>query len=717
MKSIYLDKLPELEEGFHKEAGFVARLSDSPENWPVEVESELFKQLPFLTDYDVTVNLEKVDAQRGYAFGYADLANQTERPEVEHEEAGLPHIRIPLVIIDRAVKPFTVFLDGERTLPLTEDRIREILFNPTTFDLSTTGPNNPSLANGSTPPNRSGPNALEKTSGWKDIAKHPATTGAAGLAAGAVGGHHFGRKKGQKEGVVAGARYGYSLGKAEKEREKKSSILRAIADTIDESQKAEFIEKVAEDRTLQAGFKRSGLGSLLVDVFDRTKTASAEDRFRAIAEKVEPSVVSIMRLPGGDFLVKQANTNAFMGGDPAQGQVVPEEEVAGAIGPDQAQAMQPGQSVTAVSDPVDPSGLSGPAPSKAKPVEMFGEYMVQDEMGNQIMGFVFPELLAWDGNFTPQPMMLFTNGSAYAVQDVIIGELIGKGGTVLPKDTPRGDGVFYSTAEGEPICTAPITVRSSVVGPEGYPQFVGQDLMGMQVSVSIQPGLTQPMRVSDAEFALPETWKFMRLNNQTQLVSDPTQQVKTAAIQGVKSSARILYNGSFTVEGMCGLEKVARDLRTDLDAFGTEFLLGVLGVDGHTAKQKIAEARRKGVVKLAGLRTITTLGERYRESVKTASAFATKVPQLRKDLVKVAAVMDDESTADHILALNFLNTENLATFVEYLPELELTSERLAEMLLSCYLGMTEVPEGAVERAMKNLEEVIVGLKAVQSAEA
>jgi hypothetical protein len=38
---------------------------------------------------------------------------------------------------------------------------------------------------------------------------------------------------------------------------------------------------------------------------------------------------------------------------------------------------------------------------------------------------------------------------------------------------------------------------------------------------------------------------------------------------------------------------------------------------------------------------------------------------------------------------------------------------MAEMVLAGYLGMKEIPIGAVERSMKNMEEVILSLKALQ----
>lgn len=720
--NLYLDRLSEINRSFQKEAGFAARLSESPENWPQEINSDILKQLPFLSDYELQINLDRLDEQRGFAFGYADVHNRTERPEVEHEEAGLPHIRIPVIVSERQIKPFTVFLDGERVLPLTEDRLRESLFNPATFDLSQTAPMDPSLVESLMPPNRSGIGmggeykmASAKTPGFlgrvgrkvmkpvEDAGRRGAIEGMKKVAPYAAGG-----------AVALGGTAGYVGGKMSQPKEKAASLLMAIAHTLRETDVSKFILKVASDPTLQAGFKRSGIVPLLIEVFDNTKRASVDDRMDVIAAAIEPTVVTLQKLPGGDFLVKSANVGAFIKTG-AKGEVVPAQEAGEAIGQENAQAMQPGQTATAVADPVSPE-MQEPSPSKAKPIEEFGEYLVQDSMGNQIMGWVFPTVLAWDGDFSEQPIALFTNGSVYAVQDALVGELVGKG-TNLPKaDVPRGDGAFYHIDGSDAHVTAPITIGSSMAGPDGSPIMSGTDMFGNQVQVSMLPGLKVPQRITDVEYAIPDTWKWMPLNNQTQLTESVEQQGKVAAVQSSKTEITLFWNGSYNLVGGCGLEKVADDLRHDLDPVTAEFMLGLLGVDGATAKQKVAEARRKGKIKLCNLKTIKLLGERFEESVKTASDLGLKIPDLCRDLTKEAAALEDEGTVDKVLALNFINPENLATFVDYLPELEECSEKLAEMLLMSYLGMKELPEGAIERSIKNIEEVSKGLKAIAHAE-
>ena len=791
MDDLYLDQPTE----FEKEAGYAARLSEEAENWPQEINSELMKQLPYLSDYDVNVNLDRVETNRGFAFGYADVANRTERPEIEHDEAGLPHIRVPLIVSDRALKPFATFLDGDKVMPMNEDRVREVLFNPATFDISAGPPRDPSLVEPLMPPQRSGIGMggeykmaaaaandllVELEGKFKTAAAAVDNHRSVVVMKGAKADIDFGNghvvKKGENLKLHP---YSHEHGGVPVElpdgrfiiighKEKKSSIplLTAIAPTLDEGDIQRMVSKIASDPNIQAGLMKCGAAERLVDAL-KVERVSASERLGALADDIEPTTITFQKLPGGDFLVKQAHVDYF-NEKTAAGEVMPGAQAAEAMGPEQAQAMQPGQTATATAEPVPEEALE-PKEDAAEVVDAFGQYMVHDELGNSLVGHVFPTTLSWDGSFSEQPIALFTNGSSYAMQDTIAGELVGKG-TTLPDDEPRGDGAFYAVDGGEAVATAPITIGSVVAGPDGLPRMQGSDSFGNQVQLSQVEGLDAPMRVSDLEMAIPKSWKFMRLNNQTQLQgggmsnaggampgaedemgmgedvggmsdapkkpsskkpSEKKPEKKESKPEGKpeskgtkvevnvgekakkeKSSAVLFYNGSYNFKGGCGLEKISRNLTQDLDPVSAEFMLGVLGVDGATAKMKVSEARKKGMVKLSNLKTITTLGEQFSQATKVASALAEEMPDLKRDLIKEAAEIADEGTVDNLLALNFINPENLATFVGYMPKLEETSERLAEMLLYSQLGMNELPESAVERSMKNMEEVVQGLKGI-----
>ena len=83
---------------------------------------------------------------------------------------------------------------------------------------------------------------------------------------------------------------------------------------------------------------------------------------------------------------------------------------------------------------------------------------------------------------------------------------------------------------------------------------------------------------------------------------------------------------------------------------------------------------------------------------------------LKQDLLKEAAALGDAQTVDKILALNFINPENVGTFANYLPELDEALSKVAEMLVASRLGLNQVPEGALEKSLTGLDTVIDGLR-------
>ena len=55
--------------GETKLAGMLTRLGDNVDNWAQEITQEAYKQMPFLSDFEPNVVLDKVDEERGFAFG------------------------------------------------------------------------------------------------------------------------------------------------------------------------------------------------------------------------------------------------------------------------------------------------------------------------------------------------------------------------------------------------------------------------------------------------------------------------------------------------------------------------------------------------------------------------------------------------------------------------------------------------------------------------
>jgi hypothetical protein len=103
----------------------------------------------------------------------------------------------------------------------------------------------------------------------------------------------------------------------------------------------------------------------------------------------------------------------------------------------------------------------------------------------------------------------------------------------------------------------------------------------------------------------------------------------------------------------------------------------------------------------------TIMGKSYEKDADT-------IIDVAKDFIKEAATFNDSPTVDTILSLNFVNKNNILEFVQALPLFAQTSQKLADMLLKCRLGVSLIDEGAIRRVMLGLVEVMDILNGVQN---
>jgi hypothetical protein len=82
-------------------------------------------------------------------------------------------------------------------------------------------------------------------------------------------------------------------------------------------------------------------------------------------------------------------------------------------------------------------------------------------------------------------------------------------------------------------------------------------------------------------------------------------------------------------------------------------------------------------------------------------------------MAKHAAEINDSSVADSLLALNFLNPRNMTMFMSYLPSFDETTSQLANLLVAARLGERTIDEQACAEALRNMEDVIMGLRMMQ----
>src|SRR5690606_31142757 len=144
--------------GAEKTAG-EAQLSEDHNQWASEILNELYRQVPYVADFEIDVVLDKVDAERGFGFGHIEVGSKTEAvptaaPE-QLENAGVRTVRIPVIVKGNILQPFDVLVtEDSKMLPLTEQRLRQAIFRPQMFDVTSKTPGDQTMVGQLYPPFR-----------------------------------------------------------------------------------------------------------------------------------------------------------------------------------------------------------------------------------------------------------------------------------------------------------------------------------------------------------------------------------------------------------------------------------------------------------------------------------------------------------------------------------------------------------------------------------
>lgn len=649
-------------------------LPEDPNEWPNELMQELFKQVPYISDFEPHVTMDKVDAERGFGFGHVEVQNKT---EIQHgtdpaasAAAGVKSARIPIIIKDRKLQPLDLLITGDsKTLPLTEARLRSTIFRPSAFDITGRGPGDMSMIGQLYPPYRQN--------------------------------YGFGG---------GGATMSVGMGKeGEMQRKGAAALLTAIMPTVNESDYHAFFDKVAGDRGLQAALGSNAAAEDALEALAAYEPVPAAKLASVAMDHLKPSVAQLRKEVEG-YSLKTASHRCWLPKHASmdRGQALKMFGTKVVIAADQTGAvtMATGEGV---------SEAQKPEQDKPEPITQFGIYKVQDDSGKEIIGYVFPNLIDVDG--TSLPIAMFTNGSVKAVQGDIVGINVG-GGASIPEGKPSGAGAFFQLlSNGRAQATVPMTLQASMDSGEGAVVMHGETYDGTPIQVSVQPNI-QDIQSVDGRLIIPESFSWLPLDKaeDTHLVENAEGWGAEAKAKEAMATVRLRCGGegTFSVEGL-PVEKLALDQRQFLSLDDTLFLLAGLGADLDYAQEKLGQAAAwSAPVNVRVGRYIKTAGDIVEESREKAASnvavFAQVLPLLRKDLVKEAAVIPNPVAVDTVLSLGFLNPENLGTFIGYLPTIDEAQSKMCELLLAARLGLEQVPVGALEKAVKATEEALEGLK-------
>lgn len=694
-------------------------LPEDPNQWSNEVLQELYKQVPYLADFDLDVVMETVEGERGYGLGHVEVSNKTEAPmtapATELQAAGVRSSRIPIIIRDSKLQPLDVLVtDDARALPLTEGRLRQAMFRPHNFDVTSKTPGDQSMVGQLYPPYRQ---------------NHGFGGGGMGLGGGT-------------DGKVASALEAYIASlvprSAEKIAEEKSlrgapvpalaaAVAKAqaactsktasiLADVLTTAQPADLdaFKDSLLDRETKLAFMDNPDAYGPLTLLSKADPPSLEKRAAAKFSTITPSVFQVVKQSSG-YSIKTASHQLWF---PISWQDVDRGELVRRCGEKVALAVDLSGSAT-MGDGVVPSEEGSIEQPEAGPelISTPGIYSVQAANGQMLTGSVITNLVDVDGK--PLPISLFTDGKHAVVQADISGIRAGDFAAPgsVPSSAARGHGVFFSEEGGLPVATIPLSLSATVqtTGEDSLPHFQAETFDGRPVQVSVQP-YVQSVQPADGTMLIPASWAWIPLDGATETsLAETPEEVKTASsIARSISSVAVRAGGpdSFSLSGW-PVEKLSADARSFLTQDDALFLLVGLGADPTYAQKKLASAvlgNRPVSVKVA--RHLKLAEEVRGEDYVEAANYLEASPRFRHRLWKEAAAIPDPVAVDSVLSLGFINPENIATYIGYLPVLDEAQRRMCELLIGSRLGIRELPDGALERAIRALEDVIEGLKVV-----
>jgi hypothetical protein len=649
-------------------------LSDNPATYPSELLALLYKQHPFLGKYQVNLDIKGQDDSLGYMYGVFMVSQVNEvppdanpvgagemqvQPQAPEEGAML---RIPVIVAEKKAYSYDVFIDAAgKFYPLSENRVASTLFNASPYVTAPT-----SAAMGTSTDVGSG-----------NI--NPSAPGAANS-----------------------GRNGYGGGGA---TNKTASVLTHL--NIDTDTAHAFIQSVSDSQSLAGAAKANPafMQSLtkLASAVSKPLTKEASNRtdlYARLAHDLSNSdVTSVMKTSTG-YSIRSFNRDG-----PADQVSISFLKYA------EAQALPVEVRQTAINDGFailsreKQAGL--PAinlPDQITEATESGIYAVQTTAGDSQRAVVIKNpIRIVDGK--PSDTSIVVAKSGNAVQEKVAGIRCGDLDlSSLQGSAPKGSGVFvFGDTVTEVIKVA--SVVTSANSPTVY--LVDDPIYGR---IKIASGNTNRLvRYGESGFIIPSDHIFLPVSvSSVKYGSDPSRMVKLSSANSMLDEVELREN-----QGHFNFSRGDTDLETygEIRELGAAQVLVLMGDTDAGAKEKIAAAKAGAPVKFVPVHTAIFTNKTKTAGVDAITALI--VEDIKIDLIKEAASLNNSDTVDSVLSLNFVTPENVQNYVDSVPQLEESVGKLAELLIGVRLGVTDIPEAAVSSALNGIERALNGLKKLQ----
>jgi hypothetical protein len=696
-----------------------SELSQDIRDWPATILQEFASQHPYAFQATAPeIEFEKIDEKTGTAFGaiilrkpyqVTGLGSPRERLEQEPEK-----VAVPVIIENFRLKPFEIFIRGEKVQPLTETRFAE-----------TNGVQG--IANGLDPYFQPSPLFLDKMI--------PPTVGYLGnlygnysLSGGEGDYSNWVPAKGASEKFEP--RMEKRSGSADQAKER--TFIDTIRATIAQTDWEHFRRWCGDER-LVCGFDLNKTMNIVREIMG-VKPTSFDDYLDFIEKSAPVHLVRLCRLSSGRWRATEVNDYFYK---PVTRELSPEEVVAryGPMEPRVGSLMQGSGEIL-----LESSERAHVRPIVLEDHEVCAEYAGEDghylavtKDGGFVEGQIFTKVCEYSGNV--YPAKLFTSGNAYSLQDEIVGHRLGDVSPTLKSGSVEVgvEGTFAGEIDGAQCALLPFRV-TNVGFMRTYMVIQAIGVSNEQLTFVMMPGVTRfvyATGIADSSLGsllagnvifIPPSFHFIPLGKKVRLHDDP-REVKDVLSKKIFLSERHLEpfsvettrkghsralrvisgKGGFVLKGAI-LETMRRDAELDgLSATDCHFIMSVLGVPLMEGARITALALDRGEVNVANLRPAKDVVARDRVQDR---ALAELAAVFRRNLMKEASTIGDPKAVDAMLSLNFVNESNLIQFLQNIPMFREVEEKLAELYLYSALGLkSQVPENAALSAMKSVNEV------------
>ena len=206
----------------------------------------------------------------------------------------------------------------------------------------------------------------------------------------------------------------------------------------------------------------------------------------------------------------------------------------------------------------------------------------------------------------------------------------------------------------------------------------------------------------------------------------PSKRIQKAYEEAAINKVALLLDDtgySITGDPIEPLKKVANITATRMNVKQTKTCLMTMGMSDEDSMHaiKVAAGRltnKEEALVIYGVRDDYISADKYHGLKKTAKIkglIGQYTKTLKKDLIKEASIISDPEAVDVVLGLNFINEDNVNTYIENIDGLKKLSSDMAELLIASRMGLSDIDENAVSKILDSTDMVIQGLENLKLA--